>query len=56
MRIQALLPDDVRLRSSWNKGMPQMEAFGTAQTHHGQPDFMRLLNNPAMLEGKKNHP
>lgn len=30
-----------------------MEAFGTAQMHHGQADFMRLLNDPAMLAKKK---
>ena len=30
-----------------------MEAFGTAQPHHGQGDFMHLLNDPAMLEKKK---
>ncbi|MDA4129805.1 MAG: hypothetical protein OK457_03445 [Thaumarchaeota archaeon] len=37
----------------WNKGLPQSEAFGTAQTHHAPPDFMRHLNNPAMLHRKK---
>lgn len=29
-----------------------MEAFGTARAHRGQPDFMRHLNNPAMLRKK----
>ncbi|HVB11665.1 MAG TPA: hypothetical protein VNE86_00930 [Nitrososphaerales archaeon] len=42
-----------RLVGGWNKGMPQMEAFVTEQPHHGQPDFMRLLNAPAMLARKK---
>jgi len=41
------------LVGGWNKGMPQMEAFGTAHVHHGQRDFMRLLNNPTMLARKK---
>ncbi|MHB1909185.1 MAG: hypothetical protein ACYCQJ_10010 [Nitrososphaerales archaeon] len=40
-------------RAGWNRGLPQMEAFGTAQSHHGQPDFMRLLNNPDMIAKKK---
>jgi hypothetical protein len=30
-----------------------MEAFGTSQPHHGQAEFMRLLNDPSMLAKKK---
>jgi hypothetical protein len=41
------------LNGGWNKGLPQMEAFGTAQVHHGNPEFMRLLNSPSMIEKKK---
>ncbi len=30
-----------------------MEAFGTAQPHHGEQDFMRLLNDPEMLKRRR---
>lgn len=39
--------------SGWNAGIPQERAFGTKKPHHGNPDFMRRLNEPEMLERKK---
>jgi hypothetical protein len=41
------------LVSGWNRGLYQVEAFGTKKPHHGTPDFMRHLNDPEMLERKK---
>ena len=41
------------LSSGWNKGLPQEKAFGKISTRHVEPEFMRRLNDPAMLARKK---
>lgn len=41
------------LSSGWNRSLAQEQAFGTKTPRHGDPDFMRLLNQPEMLERKK---